>query len=219
MWGQPKGRGAVCHRQGSSVLCAGEWNTTEGTGENVWACRRSKAPLLGRVRGGGVDRHSNLHVHTCGLPEGGVPLVQAMGGEKPPARAMGDWVLLVQATGGWEPLVWAKGSRGLSARWCLLHDLQAAGTDRARRPQGSVVCHHLGPVSRLHLQLQSPQGSAKKRGHCNPAPHIIALSPLGNHLPCSCHCQTLWAAPRCLITVPSQEPTTRSSWYTMSYVG
>ena len=41
----------------------------------------------------------------------------------------GNWALLVQATGAQAPLVWAKGIRGLSARWCLLQDLQVAGTD------------------------------------------------------------------------------------------
>ena len=58
-----------------------------------------------------------------------MPLVQAMGGEKPLSWAMGDWVLLVQAMGGQAPLLWAKGIRGLSATWCLLHNLQVAGTD------------------------------------------------------------------------------------------
>ena len=33
----------------------------------------------------------------------------------------------------------------------------------------------------------------------------------GKHLHCSCHCQTLWVAPRHLVTVPSQDPTARSS--------
>ena len=32
----------------------------EGTWEEVWALRRSKAPLLGRVRGGGVENSRNL---------------------------------------------------------------------------------------------------------------------------------------------------------------
>ena len=41
----------------------------------------------------------------------------------------GDWVLLVQATGAKETLVWAKGIRGIITMWCLLHDLQMAGTD------------------------------------------------------------------------------------------
>ena len=58
-----------------------------------------------------------------------MPLVQAMGGKKPLAQAEGDQALFVQAMGSWDPLVWAKGSRGLNATWCLLHDLQAAGTD------------------------------------------------------------------------------------------
>ena len=39
--------------------------------------------------------------------------------------------LLVQDTGGQAPLVWAKGIRGLSAMWCLLHDLQVAVTDHS----------------------------------------------------------------------------------------
>ena len=43
------------------MLWAGEWNTTtEGTWEKVWVHRRSKVPLLERVRGGGVDCHKNL---------------------------------------------------------------------------------------------------------------------------------------------------------------
>ena len=68
--------------------------------------------------------------------ESGVPLVQVTGGEKPLAQATKDWALLVQATGGQSQLVWAKGSGGLSAMWCLLHDLQAAGTDRGGHLRG-----------------------------------------------------------------------------------
>lgn len=36
---------------------------------------------------------------------------------------------LVQATCGQAPLVQAKGIRGLSVIWCLLHNLQVAGTN------------------------------------------------------------------------------------------
>ena len=112
------------------MLWAREWNTTvEGTWEEVWVCRRSKAPLLRRVRRGGVDHHRNLTAHVCGLSEDGAPLMQATGGKKPLVQVIGDWALLVQATGGWALLVWAEDS-GLSAMWCLLHDLLAAGTDR-----------------------------------------------------------------------------------------
>ena len=32
----------------------------EGDGERAWAHRRSKVPLLGRARAGGVDCHMNL---------------------------------------------------------------------------------------------------------------------------------------------------------------
>lgn len=53
----------VCNGQGSGVLWDGEWKAmTEGTREKVWACRRSKAPLLVRVRVGGADGHRNLPV-------------------------------------------------------------------------------------------------------------------------------------------------------------
>ena len=61
-------------------------------------------PFLGRARGGGADHHRNLPAHAA--------LIQATGGKKPLAWAMGYWELLVQATGGWGPLVRAKGSRG-----------------------------------------------------------------------------------------------------------
>ena len=37
-----------------------------GTEKEVWA-HRSKAPLLGRVRGGGTDHHRNFPVHTEAL--------------------------------------------------------------------------------------------------------------------------------------------------------
>ena len=59
----------------------------------------------------------------------------------------------------------------------------------------------------------------KEKGHCNQAPHITALTPLGTHLPCRCHCPMLWAVPRLLITVPYQDPTTRSSWCSTSCMG
>ena len=49
----------------SDVPWGEEWNATaKGIQEDVWACRRRKMPLLGRVRGGGVDGHRNLPVHT-----------------------------------------------------------------------------------------------------------------------------------------------------------
>ena len=39
--------------------------------------------------------------------------MQAMGGKKPLAWAMRDWVLLLQAMVGHATLAWAKGSGGL----------------------------------------------------------------------------------------------------------
>ena len=60
MWRQPEGLGR-------SVPWAGEKKATaKGTMEEVWAFRRSKVPLLGKARGGGVDCHKNLfpYAHT-----------------------------------------------------------------------------------------------------------------------------------------------------------
>ena len=118
----------VCHRQGSGVLQAGEWNTTaEGTQEEVWAHRRSKAPLMGRMKRGGVDLHKRA-LNICELSE---TQVQATGGEKPLAWTMGDWELLVLATVARHNLCGLRAVGGLSVMRCLLHDLQAAGTDHS----------------------------------------------------------------------------------------
>ena len=64
-----------------------------------------------------------ISLHTHRLSEDGVPLAQSTGGKKPLTWATGDGVLLVQALDAWASLVRAKESRGLSATWCLLHDL------------------------------------------------------------------------------------------------
>ena len=66
----------------------GEGNATaEGTWEKVWTYRRGKAPLLGRVRGGGADHHRKLcaleHMHACWLSEGREALAQDPGSKKP----------------------------------------------------------------------------------------------------------------------------------------
>ena len=52
------------HEWESSVLWVGEQDAiAERTWDKVWACRRSKAPLLERERGGETDSHRNLPVH------------------------------------------------------------------------------------------------------------------------------------------------------------
>ena len=90
----------VCHGLGSSVLQVGEWNATaEGTWEKVWARRRSKAPLLGRVRGGGADHHRNLPARWTPALRGWSTSGTATGGEKPLTRATGDQALPVWAMG------------------------------------------------------------------------------------------------------------------------
>ena len=54
VWKQPEGLGSDLPR-------AREQSTTaKGTQEEVWARGRSEAPLLGRARGRGTDRHKNV---------------------------------------------------------------------------------------------------------------------------------------------------------------
>ena len=111
VWGEPKGLRSAVPWAGEQ--CATGWGVEHqgrgNPGEGLDG-RRSKVPLLGRVRGGGADCHRNLPV--LGLSESGVPLVQTTGGKKQLARATGDWALLGQAMSGRAPLVWAKGSGG-----------------------------------------------------------------------------------------------------------
>ena len=61
--------------------------------------------------------------------------------------------------------MWAKGSGELSPMWCLLHDLQAAGTDLSSHlgGRGRHGMPPQGPVSGLCLRPQSPKGLAKKK--------------------------------------------------------
>ena len=154
-----------------------------------------------------------LCAHLRGLSEGGAPLVQALGGEKPHALAMGDWALLVQVMSGQAPLVWAKGSRGLSATRCLLRDLHVAEfRERCGLPPLGA-CKWAPPVASV------TSGVGKKTKRAVQPSTTRCCSTLGTHQPCSCHCQTLWAVPRHLITVPSQDPAARSSWLSTSCMG
>ena len=104
---------------------AGKQNATaKGTQEEVWAFRRSKAPLLGRARGGGADRHRNLF--PCARMDfqraGCLWLrLRVAGGKRPLSGAMC----------GQAPLVWASGSGGLSVTWHLLCELQVVGTNHS----------------------------------------------------------------------------------------
>ena len=93
VWRQPEGLR-------SNVPSAGEWNSTaEGSREEVWACRRSKPPLLERVRTGRREKQTTIGIslHVLRLSESRAPLVQGEGSEKPLAWATGDCTLLVQA--------------------------------------------------------------------------------------------------------------------------
>ena len=79
------GRGVEHHSQGNQGGSLGP--------------QESKAPLLGRPRGGGQTAIGfSFAAHAQKFSEGEVPL----------AQATGDWAPLVQAMGDQEPLGWAK---------------------------------------------------------------------------------------------------------------
>ena len=113
MWRQSEGLG-------SSVPQAGELKArAKGSQEEVWAHRSSKAPLLGMVRGGGVDCHRNLSPCTHADSEGGLPLAQAVGGERPLAQLQETRNCLcgLRAVGRWRA----------STTWHLVCYLQVVG--------------------------------------------------------------------------------------------
>ena len=81
-----------------------------------------------------MDHHGKLPAleHACALPwdlRGQDGSGAGSGWKEASCSCREDGALLEQAISGQAPLVWAKGIRGLSATWCLLHDLQVAGTD------------------------------------------------------------------------------------------
>ena len=102
---------------GSGVLWAPEWSTVaEGTKERVWAHRRIKAPLLGRMRGEGVYHNKNLpaHMHMGSQRVG--HLWHRLHMERSHLlrlRETGCFLCgLSGALCGWAPLEWAKGNCG-----------------------------------------------------------------------------------------------------------
>ena len=57
MWRQPEGLG-------SGAPWPGEPSATAEGNQEIWACRKSKVPLWGRVRRGRVDHHMNIFLCT-----------------------------------------------------------------------------------------------------------------------------------------------------------
>ena len=91
VWRRPEGLG-------SSVPWAGEQYTiAKGTQEEVWACRRSKVPLLRRAKGGGVHHHRNVFPCTCLGSQRAVCLWHRL-------RVMREHLLGLQET--WHLLCW-----------------------------------------------------------------------------------------------------------------
>ena len=71
----------------------------------------------------------------------------------------------MQATSGQAPFVWAKGIRGLSVMWCLLHNPGMAGTDGGSHLRGqreawlatTGACEWAPPAN------PAPQGMGRKK--------------------------------------------------------
>lgn len=130
-WGQPKElRNAVSWVGEKCTMGWGVGHHSRGNPGGGLGLQVKQGAIVGE----GKKRRRGLPQETpcacaCRLSEGRAPLVQTMGGKKTLAQAMGDWVLLVQDIGGRAPPVCDKGSRGLSAMWCFLHDLQVARMD------------------------------------------------------------------------------------------
>ena len=79
----------------------------------------------------------------------------------------------MQATSGQAPIMWAKGIRGLSATWCLLHNPQVAMADcggclRGQRETwitttgGLCVASTSDPSHLRHCQKRKKEGIATK---------------------------------------------------------
>ena len=104
------------------------------------------------------------HVHR--LSEGRVHLVQATGGKKPLACATAAWTLLVLAIGVQILLVGSKGIKWVSEMWCLLSDLQAAGTTqsshlrnhRESRPPPVGVCDQVQSLTTVTSEVRNQSG-------------------------------------------------------------
>ena len=173
------------------------------------------------MRAGGADHHRKLPLHARAL-RGGAPLAQAMNCEEPLDWAKGDQVLLLHAMGGWGYLMQAKGSRGLNVTWCLLHDIEVVGMDQGSHlvgqrevcPDTTGACEWASPAA----PVTSRVGKKKKRSlqpsntcYCSHSPGniTVVLLPL----------PMLWAEPKHLITVPSQDRATRSSWCSTTCMG
>ena len=132
-------------------------------------------------------------------------------------------MLLVLATVCQAPIVQAKGIRRLSMTWYLLHNPQVAGTDCSCHLRGQREVW-LSTTAGLWLAppatpVNSGAATKEKRGYCKQAAYAVDLTLLGTHASYRCHCQMLWVTPRYLVTVPSQDPTTRSNWWSTSCMG
>ena len=174
-----------------------------------------------------MDHHGKLPAleHACALPwdlRGQDGSGAGSGWKEASCSCREDGALLEQAISGQAPLVWAKGTRQLSETCGLLHNLQAAGTDCGSRLRGQMEAWLATTGGLWAGSTCNPshlRGWKKRKKEGTATKHHTLLISLGTHPLCSCHCHTLWVMPRHLVTVPSQDPTTRSSWCSTTCVG
>ena len=94
-------------------------------------------------------------------------------------------------------LVGAKGSGGAKCNAAPLAQYRQRGwttavildTRGGHGPPPLGVCEQVPPAAPVTSEMGTEEGTA------NRAPFVVALTLLGTHLPCCCHCQMLWAMP------------------------
>ena len=88
----------------SSELPAGEWNTqAREPGRRFGPAKEARCHCWGGLEEEGQTA-IGISLHRLRLSEGGAPLAQAAGGEKPIGRALGDWAHLVWGMGDQAPV-------------------------------------------------------------------------------------------------------------------
>ena len=86
-----------------------------------------------------------------------------------------------------EPSVWPSGTG------CFLHGLLVAG---GKLLQLSLTGWVWPTITGGQWARTTCRPSHLRRWHCYRTPPVVALIPLGTHIPCHCHCQILWAPPK-----------------------
>ena len=147
--------------------------TAKGTQEEVWDHRRSKAQLLGRLGGGGVNHHRSIFLCTqtdsqrAGLWAARHLFARGRG-DRPFLHGLWVVVLPVRATCNRAPLAWST----------VISDSRGG-----HGPPPLGICEQTPPMATVTSEVTKQKGTATTTTHCcshTPGnPHILPL-PLPN---------------------------------------